>query len=438
MGSVEVALPAAGPVVRSESMTGLLGRDSLRAVVAAALERSEIGCSGVALACLDLDDFNRVNEALGHAAGDDLLRAVATRLAAVVRPTDRVVHFGGDKFIVVCSGVQTDADALRIAQRLSTALTEPFVISATPIALTATVGVAVGDGLSSASEDLLRDADTALHRAKHGRRGEVVLFDEAQRRSAIARLQIENALRASLERDELTLAYQPIVGLRNGTVLGFEALLRWDHPALGPISPLEFIPIAEESGLIRTLGRWVFRRACEDLKALQTRYGSHNFHMSVNLSPRQVLDPNLARDVVEALEDTGVEPGRLHVELTEGVLVERGDSARDALIQLRQTGVRLVIDDFGTGYSALSYLTRLPVDGVKIDRSFVKELDAATPEAAIVAAVISLARELGLHVIAEGVETEEQAERLRELGCPLAQGYYFGRPTPAEYLNLLL
>jgi diguanylate cyclase (GGDEF)-like protein len=434
MDTVEVAIASPRVRVAGDSLTGLLGRDSLRAVIASALERAEIGCSGVALACLDLDDFTRVNEALGYAAGDDLLRAVATRLTAVVRGGDRVVHFGGDKFIVVCSGVQLESDALRIAQRLAATLVEPFVIGETPIALSATIGIAVGDGLSSAPEDLLRDADTALHRAP---RGGVGVFDESQRRSAVARLQIENALRASIERDELTLAYQPIVGLRNGSVVGFEALLRWEHPALGSISPLEFIPVAEQRGLIRPLGRWVLRRACEDLAALSERHGPH-LHMSVNVSPAQIFDPALPADVTDILDETGIEPGRLHVELTEGVLAERGELACDALLKLRQTGVRLVIDDFGTGYSALSYLTRLPVDGVKIDRSFVKELDDQTPEAAIVAAVVSLARDLGLHVTAEGVETEGQAERLRELGCPLAQGFYFGRPAPAEYLDLLL
>lgn len=421
----------------TETLTGLLGRDALGSIVASALERSEIGAAGVALVCLDIDDFRRVNEVLGHVAGDELLRAVAERLTSVIRPNDRVVHFGGDKFIVVCCGIHTDKDALRIAHRLSSSLDEPFRHGETPLALSACVGVALGDGLSKTPDDLLRDSDTALSRAKQRGSASIVLFDEAHRRSAVARLQLENALRSSIDRGELTLAYQPIVSLHSGGVVGFEALTRWEHPALGPISPLEFIPVAEDSGLIHRLGRAVFARACADLAMLVERHGPR-FHMSVNLSPRQVLDTTLPADLATIMESTGIDPERLHVELTEGVLIEHDEAARTALTRLRDTGARLVIDDFGTGYSALSYLTRLPVDGVKIDRSFVKELDRATPEAAIVAALVSLSQELGLHVIAEGVETEAQAARLRELGCPLAQGFYFGRPTPAEYVDLLL
>ena len=433
----EMVVPPAPPRPR-DSLTGLAGREALRELVADALDRAEIGAAGVALAFLDLDDFKRINEVFGHAAGDAALRAVATRLTAVVRPSDRVIHFGGDEFVVVCCGVHREEDALRIAQRLAYALIDPFEVADTPVTLTTSIGIALGDGLSKTPEDLLRDAETALHKAKLSPAGSIRMFNEALRRHAVARLQIENALRAAVARDELTLAYQPIVGLRDGAVMGFEALLRWEHSGLGPVSPLEFIPIAEESGLIKTLGRWVFRRACRDLAALAERHPDSRFHMSVNLSPSQVLDPDLPRHVQEVLEETGVDPGRLHVELTEGVLVEHSSAAHEALIELRATGVRLVIDDFGTGYSALSYLTRLPIDGVKIDRSFVNELDGSTPESAIVAAVVSLARELGLHVIAEGVETEDQAQRLRGLGCPLAQGFYFGRPTPAEYLDLLI
>ena len=421
-----------------DSPTTLPGRVQLRAVIDAALEAAAARGTGVAVACLDIDDFHRFNDVLGHATANHLLRAVGSRLASVVRPGDQVGHLGGDEFAVVCNGVMRESDARRIAERLTAALAEPFVVDAMPVAITVSVGIALGDGSTKSAQDLLEDADTALHRAQARAGGATEVFDEALRRSAIARLQTENALRRAIAADELTVAYQPIVSLRDGSVRGFEALVRWSHPALGDISPLEFIPIAEESGLILPLGRAIIQRACRDLAALDADRGNTGFTVAVNLSPRQVLDPDLPVLLRDTLDETGIDAGRLHLELTEGVLVEPNLEVRDAILALRAIGVRIAIDDFGTGYSALSYLTRLPVDAIKIDRSFVAHLSGATVESAIVEAVISLARKLGLDVIAEGVETQEQVDCLRALGCPLAQGFFFGRPTPAEYLDLLL
>ena len=428
----------AGSAQPATALTQLPGRREFASLVAAALEASNDRDTGVALVCIDVDDFKRFNEVLGHDAGDQLLRAIASRLAAIVRPGDRVAHLGADEFAVVCSGVIRDTDAVRIGQRFSSALAEPFAAGDTSVALTVSVGIAVGDGLGQSPQDMLRDAGTALHRAKRTRSGATEVFDETHRRSAIARLQTENALRKALEEDELTVAYQPIVSLRDGEVRGFEALVRWSHDALGQISPLEFIPIAEESGLILPLGRSVLTRSCHDIAALDAKAPQRHFNVAVNLSPRQVLDPELPGVIESSLEAADLDPACLHLELTEGILVDHNPNVRDALLRLRRIGVRIMIDDFGTGYSALSYLTRLPVDGVKIDHSFVTHLGGATVESAIVEAVISLGRNIGLDVIAEGVETQGQADELREMGCLHAQGFFFGRPTPAAYLDLLL
>jgi diguanylate cyclase (GGDEF)-like protein/PAS domain S-box-containing protein len=387
----------------------------------------------IALLFCDLDHFKAVNDSLGHRAGDDVLRQVADRLRAAVRPGDVVGRFGGDEFVVLCEQVDDEAAARLIAERLAAAFARPFRAGGDDHVL----GVSIGIALTDSAEDgdaLLRDADTAMYRAKEAGRSRIELFDTGMRAWAVGRLQTEAGLRRALDADEIEVHYQPIVSTAvgdGGAVAAVEALVRWRHPERGLLAPGEFVGVAEESGLIVGLGRRVLELACTAAAAWEPALPVH-----VNLSPRQLLDKTLVETVEATLTATGLAAERLALEITESMLIDRGPDRLVVLDRLRDLGVKLMLDDFGTGWSSLARLAELPIGGLKIDRSFVADIDGRGGP--IVDAVVRLARAFSLPVVGEGVETEEQLAELRRLGCELAQGFLFAKPLPeAELLSLL-
>jgi diguanylate cyclase (GGDEF)-like protein/PAS domain S-box-containing protein len=410
-----------------DPLTGLANRTLfLERLEAALLQRD----AQVAVVMCDLDEFKVVNDSLGHRAGDEVLCALAERLEAAVRAGDLVARLGGDEFVVLFERVEGESEALGLARRLATAWREPLETSDGTIFASASVGVALSTHRTEAAALLLQQADAAMYRAKERGRGGVEVFGEPMRAAAVERLELERDLRMALARDELWVAYQPIVDLRNEdrSVL-IEALLRWEHPTRGAVSPAEFIPVAEQSGLIGELGAFVIERACSDVVALRTDLGLPNLGVSVNLSARQVIDPGFAGELARVLEETGLPPAALATEITETVLMEVSTAPEQTLATLRALGVRVVLDDFGTGYSSLGYLNRFELDGLKLDRSFVRDLGKdGTDDTAIVTAVVKLARSLGLDLVVEGVETAGQLQALRSMGCRYLQGFLFARP----------
>jgi diguanylate cyclase (GGDEF)-like protein len=387
---------------------------------------------------IDLDHFKLVNDSLGHHAGDELLAAVATRLREVVRPSDTIARFGGDEFGLLLEEITSERDAIAMAERIAAVFARPFVLDSNEHFVTTSIGIALATG-GEQSQDLIRDADAAMYRAKERGRARYELFDELMRARAIARLRTENDLRRALERSELKLAYQPVVTLADSSIVGVEALLRWDHPERGMIAPEEFIPVAEESGLIDRIGRWALDRACRDaVEWGRGRPDAAPIRMAVNLSPLQIASGGFEAALVEVLEKTGHDPSLLTFEITESLLLGHDETIDGTLQALKRLGVGLALDDFGTGYSSLSYLTRLPLDALKVDRSFVATLGTPISDSAITEAIVAMARALSLTVVAEGVETEAQAEELRRLGCSHAQGNLFSEPVAADRIAVLL
>jgi diguanylate cyclase (GGDEF)-like protein/PAS domain S-box-containing protein len=421
-----------------DPLTGLPNRTLFLNRLAHVFAKREATSSSAAVMFLDIDNFKLVNDSLGHEIGDRLLRAIAPRLSDALRPSDTLARFGGDEFVVLCEEVTDGRDALQVAERLQTVLAAPFDLDGEEHVLSASIGVALANGRYATPEEAMRDADAAMYRAKERGRANCELFDDAMRERALGRLRMENALRGVVERDELCVYYQPVVSIDDGATVGVEALLRWQHSGLGPVSPLEFIPIAEDTGLIIEIGRWVLEEVCHQAVRWEEELGENAPVVSVNLSPRQVAHAELVPTVARVLEQTGLDPERLALEITENVLITEADSPWNTLQSLKRLGVKLMLDDFGTGYSSLSYLKRFPVDVLKIDRTFVDGLGREAEDSAIVEAVIGMARTLDLGVIAEGVETLEQAERLRALGCERAQGFWYGRPRPAAEITPLL
>jgi diguanylate cyclase (GGDEF)-like protein/PAS domain S-box-containing protein len=410
-----------------DPLTGLANRTLfLERLDAALLQRD----AQVAVVMCDLDEFKVVNDSLGHRAGDEVLCALSERLTEAVRAGDLVARLGGDEFVVLFERVAGECEALGLARRLATAWAEPLQTSDGTIFASASLGVALSTHRTEAAALLLQQADAAMYRAKERGRGGVEVFGEPMRAAAVERLELERDLRMAVSRGELWVAYQPIVDLQNeGRSVLIEALLRWDHPARGAVSPAEFIPVAEHSGLIGELGAFVVERACSDVAALRAELGMANLGVSVNLSARQVIDPGFAGELARVLDETGLPPEALATEITETVLMETSTAPEQTLAALRALGVRVVLDDFGTGYSSLGYLNRFELDGLKLDRSFVRELgEDGTNDTAIVDAVVRLARSLGLDLVVEGVETPGQLRALHSMGCRYLQGFLFARP----------
>ncbi|MFP5219153.1 MAG: EAL domain-containing protein [Actinomycetes bacterium] len=414
-----------------DALTGLANRsvllDRLERVLAGA--RADV----VAVVFLDLDQFKWVNDSCSHSAGDRLLIEVARALQAAVRPTDTLARFGGDEFVVLCEGLPDESHVFAVVERLSTALERPFHVDEMhgEVTVTASMGVAIARPEEVAdAEALVRDADIAMYRAKERGRARCEVFDQDMRSRAAARLQVQGELRAALATDQLQVHFQPVVDPRTGRVTGSEALVRWDHPARGLLLPEEFVPFAEESGLIVPLGAAVLRAACS-ATATWNRARVEPLDVSVNLSARQLSHPRLLDVVADALRATGLPARQLCLEVTETVVMEDPAAHGELLGRLRELGVRIAIDDFGTGYSSLAYLLSMPVDVLKVDRSFVAAVDGGGPGTAIVTAVVALAQTLDLNVVAEGVETVDQQETLLSLGVGAAQGWLWGRPVPA-------
>jgi diguanylate cyclase (GGDEF)-like protein/PAS domain S-box-containing protein len=410
-----------------DALTGLPNKALFVERLEKAVSRARgAGGNFFAVLFLDLDRFKLVNDSLGHLAGDSLLVTFAQRLESCIRPGDMIARFGGDEFAILVDDIVDAADAARVAERIQGALTAPFTLGGPEIYMSGSIGIALSTTGYDRAEDLLRDADTAMYRAKAGGRARYEVFDTAMRRHVTLFMRTQNDLRRAIERDELRVHYQPIVEMTTGTVGAFEALVRWQHPERGLLGPNEFVGVAEETGLIVSIGDWVLRRACRQARAWRDRFpGGPETAMCVNLSARQVTDPDLVDRVHAALTEAQLPPGALVLEITESALLETADGAVAKIAGLKALGVRLHLDDFGTGYSSLSYLHRFPFDALKIDRSFVATMMENQDARAIVRSILNLADSLRLSVIAEGVETDEQASLLRGLGCSQAQGLHY-------------
>jgi diguanylate cyclase (GGDEF)-like protein len=395
------------------------------------------GARRLAVMFLDLDRFKTINETLGHGAGDELLRAVATRLTGVLREEDTVARLGGDEFLFLLPEIDDVEDAARVARKVLTELVTPFSVHGHELHVTASVGIAMFPFDGADAETLVRNADSALYRAKEQGGNRCQLYAPAMNAIAFKRLVLENSLRRAIEREELRLHYQPLVSLHDGTFVGVEALIRWQHPELGMVLPAEFIPLAEETGLIVQLTHWVLRTACRQMKEWQDA-GLELATVSVNISAQHFNAANLPVVVSEALSSAGLDGRYLCLELTESVMMEDAEETIATLLELKKLQVKVSIDDFGTGYSSLSYLKRLPIDTLKIDQSFVRNTPADPDDAAIAMLIISMAHSLNLSVVAEGVETEEQMHLLRSQQCDIMQGYLVSRPLPGPEITEML
>lgn len=388
---------------------------------------------------LDLDRFKVVNDSLGHLAGDQLLKDTARKLESCLRPGDTVARFGGDEFAILLDEIRDVNDATRVAERIQTELRHPFHFEDQDVFTTASIGIALGATGFDSPEDLLRDADIAMYRAKSMGKARHEVFDKEMHSRAVALLKLETDLRKAVDRQQFTVHYQPIVSLLEGTIIGFEALVRWQHPDRGLVFPSEFIPMAEETGLIVPLGKWVLQQACLQMREWENRLKSHDhLSVSVNLSGKQFQHRDLVQQVGSVLEETAVDPSRIRLEITESTLMQSAETAASMLLKLKALKVQLYIDDFGTGYSSFSYLHRFPFDTLKIDRSFVSRMDTGEENTEIVRAMLTLAKNLGKDVIAEGIETGKQLSLLRDLGCQSGQGFLFSQPLDPPAVERLI
>ncbi len=392
-----------------------------------------------AVILLDIDRFKLVNDSLGHTIGDQLLGVVARRLETSLRPGDTVARLGGDEFAILLEEIANVGDAVQVAQRTHAILAEPYTLDGHEVFTTASIGIALSGSESARPEDFLRDADTALHRAKALGKARHEVFDATMHTRAVTRLRIETDLRRAIERREFRLHYQPIVELPSGRLVGFEALMRWAHPDRGLVPPMEFIPVAEDTGLIVPLGEWGFGEACRQMRAWHERFSTQPpLMISVNLSGKQFVQPDLADRLDRILRETGLAPESLKIEITESVLMDNPESAALTLARFRALNVQISLDDFGTGYSSLGYLHRFPIDTLKVDRSFVNAMGREGEGSELVRTIITLAHSMDMTVVAEGVETKEQVAQLAALGCEYGQGYYFAKPMSAEDAAVLI
>jgi diguanylate cyclase (GGDEF)-like protein len=425
-----------------DSVTNLANRALFHDRVTHALERQQRDHKPVAVLFMDLDDFKTINDSLGHAAGDQLLAEVGERVRSALRAADTAARLGGDEFAILLEDGGEGIQAVDVADRIMQSLEAPFPLEGKEVFMRASIGIAVAEdvreGGEDAVEEILRNADVAMYMAKENGKGRYQVFEPAMHETALRRLELKADLQRAVEHGEFILHYQPVIELESGRITGVEALIRWIHPSRGMVPPLEFIPLAEETGLIVTIGRWVLQEACMYAKDLQERYPMDPpFHMAVNLSARQLQRPEIVDEVREILLETGLEPSSLILEITESVMMSNMELSIERLGELKGLGVLLAVDDFGTGYSSLSYLMSLPVDVLKLDRAFVAP-DLEHRKYAITGAVLQLAAVLDLVTIAEGVEEEAQAQALTRLGCPLAQGYLYSSPVPAAAIDALL
>lgn len=422
-----------------DALTGLPNRGLFMDRLEHALEQDKRYQNSLfAVLFLDLDRFKVVNDSLGHILGDQLLIAIARRLEACLRPTDTIARLGGDEFTILLEGLSDISDTIRIAERIQAELTLPFNLGGQEVFTTASIGIALSATGYSQAEDLLRDADIAMYRAKvFGARYEI--FNTTMHARAVARLQMETDLRRAIERQEFLIYYQPLVSLETGKITGFEALIRWQHPQRGLLSPAKFVPVAEETGLLSRIDQWVMGEACRQAQHWSEQIKSDSpLSISVNISNKQFTQANLIEQISQILQETSLEATCLKLEITENVIMENDQSAIAKLEQIKALGIKLAIDDFGTGYSSLGRLHNFPIDELKIDRSFVSKIGADEGNLEITETIVTLAQKLGVDVTAEGIETAEQLAQLRKLKCAYGQGYFFSRPLPSQAAEELI
>ena len=416
-----------------DPVTGLANRALFAERVRHAIARNRREHRGIAVVFLDLDDFKTINDSLGHAAGDEVLTEVAKRLATSVRASDTAARFGGDEFALLLEDIDDVQQAADTAERVLESLAMPLRVAHKELSLRCSIGISVvEEDTPAGAEELIRDADAAMYRAKRDGKGSYRMFEPEMHEGVLARLELRTDLQRAIATEQLELHYQPLVRLEDGSVFGVEALLRWRHPERGLIPPGQFIPLAEETGLIIPIGRWVLREGCRHARRLRDALPAGAAPtMSINLSVKQLQHSDVIADVRDAVQEAGIEPSALTLEITESVLMADTELAVMRLEELKALGVRLALDDFGTGYSSLSYLSRFPVDVLKMDRSFLH--DGATPETSeLASAVLALGTTLRLQVVAEGIELSEQWTSLRDLGCEFGQGFFFARPMDAD------
>jgi diguanylate cyclase (GGDEF)-like protein/PAS domain S-box-containing protein len=437
---VSVAQAMARQITHSaehDFLTGLPNRMLLNDRIGQAVASAKRRKKQVAVLFLDLDGFKHINDSLGHPVGDKLLQSIAKRLAATVRGADTVSRQGGDEFVVLLADLSNPDDAVNMAARMLRTVAEAHSVGLHDLHVTTSIGVSVYPDDGADAETLIKNADTAMYQAKENGRQSYQFFKPAMNARAVERQSIEESLRRALDRQEFAIHYQPKICMRTGFITGAEALIRWTHPVRGSISPAQFIPVAEDCGLIVPIGRWVLRQACEQAREW-LKAALPVTTMAVNVSAMEFQDEGFLDNLTLILKESGMDPRALELELTESALMKRVEATAAILHTLKESGVQIAVDDFGTGYSSLSYLRKFPIDSLKIDQSFVRQIGRGTDDAAIVTAVISMARSLKLRVVAEGVETSKELEFLKAHECDEAQGYYFGRPMPPDQFAILL
>ncbi len=426
-----------------DGLTNLPNRNLLMDRIDRALQRAKRNPHHLfALLFIDLDRFKGINDSLGHLVGDKLLRAIAKLLAEDLRTTDTVARLGGDEFVILLDDINSLKDATEVGDRLQEKLKIPLNLEGKSIVTSASIGIALSSSSYRNSSEILRDADIAMYRAKEKGKACYEVFDQAMYLQTLKAIELEHNLRLALQNQEFSLYYQPIISLKNNHLSGFEALIRWQHPQHGFISPMEFIPLAEDTGLIADLGDWVLTEACQQLAAWQEQYsdvpGIDSLKVNVNIAPQQFQKADFIDKLDQIIVSTNVNPACLKLEIIERVLVNSESNTQKTLSEIKNRQITLSIDDFGTGYSSLSYLSRLPIDNLKIDRSFIHNINSDAESLEIVKTIITLAHNLGMDAIAEGVETTQQAQKLKSLNCEYAQGYLYAKPLPAQAIELML